>query len=391
MQEFGRPSILAEKDTVLAARILAVISRYQLESQNAQAQTPNAKFLEQITTRIALSEPVLMCLPAFPFKSPNTSSKVLGSLPDKAEEFALAHLNGLCAAIADIYAPGARLMIISDGLVYNGGYLLHQRSPWHALTVVDLLGVPDSSVWAYGEALRAMVSKQGLKHIEFSRLKDITTVDMPDKLDQIKYVSNATNFRHALLSQFGDPAFDISSKLREDEDTCLTYRGYIKFLATDLQDVYPVGPGRTKSQYKKGIEYIAKQMLFRGDVRRCSHDTADLTIANCSRRSPELCGRPSSITFDCPFTHRTAWKTRFRSVSCLPTHHSLRLGTLLSHFIETALLQQDAGQHLMLTIVSNWCTRMAGLATIGKRLSCYPGQPRKAVSHASLSTQRDLC
>ncbi len=61
-----------------------------------------------------------MCLPAFPFKSPNTSTKVLGRLPDKAEEFALAHLNGLCAAIGDVYPPGAKLMIISDGLVYNG-------------------------------------------------------------------------------------------------------------------------------------------------------------------------------------------------------------------------------------------------------------------------------
>lgn len=61
-----------------------------------------------------------LCLPAFPFKSPNTQSKVLGKLPDKGEEFALAHLNGLCLAVKDIYEPGAELVIISDGLVYNG-------------------------------------------------------------------------------------------------------------------------------------------------------------------------------------------------------------------------------------------------------------------------------
>lgn len=67
-----------------------------------------------------VNEPVPLCLPAFPFKSPNAESKVLGKLPDKGEEFALAHLNGLCLAVKDIYEPGARLTIISDGLVYNG-------------------------------------------------------------------------------------------------------------------------------------------------------------------------------------------------------------------------------------------------------------------------------
>ncbi|KAI2601828.1 Pyoverdine/dityrosine biosynthesis protein-domain-containing protein [Hypoxylon sp. NC1633] len=190
-----------------------------------------------------------MCLPAFPFKSPNTSTKVLGRLPDKAEEFALAHLNGLCAAIGDIYAPGARLMIVSDGLVYN-----------------DLLGVPDKDVWAYGEALRAIKARGDFRHIEFCRLKDLVHIDVPSELDEIRYVANATNFRHALLKQFGQPDYNVSLKISEDEDTCLTYRGYIKFLETDLQDVYPIGEGRSKSKYKRGIEYIAKQMLMRGDA-----------------------------------------------------------------------------------------------------------------------------
>lgn len=80
------------------------------------------KFLDQIYARVVQKQTILMCLPAFPFKSPNARSKVLGTEADKEEEVALAHLNGLCAAIAHIYAPGARLMIISDGLVYNGLY-----------------------------------------------------------------------------------------------------------------------------------------------------------------------------------------------------------------------------------------------------------------------------
>lgn len=103
----------------LAARILHIIYRYGYPRER-EAQKSNPKFIAQIRGRIEAEEPILMCLPAFPFKSPNTSSKVLGHLPDKGEEFALSHLNGMCAAIEHEYKPGARLMIISDGLVYNG-------------------------------------------------------------------------------------------------------------------------------------------------------------------------------------------------------------------------------------------------------------------------------
>ncbi|KAI0886328.1 Pyoverdine/dityrosine biosynthesis protein-domain-containing protein [Annulohypoxylon maeteangense] len=233
-----------------ASRILNIISRYKLTKDAFLSKSNDGiNFLSQIYSKVSANETVLMCLPAFPFKSPNTTSKVLGRLPDKAEEFALAHLNGLCAAIGDIYVPGARLMIVSDGLVYN-----------------DLLGVPDKDVWAYGEALRTLRTKKNFHHIEFCRLRDIVQIDVPNELDEIRYVANATNFRYALLKQFSKPGFNVSLRISEDEDTCLTYRGYIKFLATDLQNVYPVGEGRSKSKYKKGIEYIAKQMLMRGDA-----------------------------------------------------------------------------------------------------------------------------
>ena len=106
-----------------ASEILSVISRYELKKTDkvlSRADEGAIKFLAMIYTQVKSEKPIRMCLPAFPFKSPNTQSKVLGRLPDKAEEFALAHLNGLCAAIGDIYPPGAELTIISDGLVYNG-------------------------------------------------------------------------------------------------------------------------------------------------------------------------------------------------------------------------------------------------------------------------------
>lgn len=121
-------------------------------------------------------------------------------------------------------------------------------------------------MWAYGEALRALATARGFKHIKFSRLNDLLHTSLPDKLDEMTYVANATEFRRLLLNNFSRPNFDSSLEISTNEDTCLTYTGYLKFLETDLEYVYPVGTNRSRKQYKKGISYIAKQMLFRGDV-----------------------------------------------------------------------------------------------------------------------------
>lgn len=106
-----------------SAKILQIIDRYRLRKSKgtgAKEDEGRLKFLTLIYSHVKAGQPVPMCLPAFPFKSPNSTLKVLGTLPDKAEEFALAHLNGLCQSIGDVYPPGAKLTIISDGLVYNG-------------------------------------------------------------------------------------------------------------------------------------------------------------------------------------------------------------------------------------------------------------------------------
>ncbi|EEU37393.1 uncharacterized protein NECHADRAFT_51584 [Fusarium vanettenii 77-13-4] len=234
-----------------SSKILDIIGRYRLnrgENIYASADQSVLKFIALIYTHVKAQQAVPLCLPAFPFKSPNSTSKVLGKLPDKAEEFALSHLNGMCQAIADIYPPGAKLTIISDGLVYN-----------------DLLGVPDKDVWNYGETLRALAASKGFAHISFARLRDLVDIDLPKELDEMTYVANASNFRRALLNTFSKPGWTWD-EVRQAEDACMTYRGYIKFLQTDLETVYPIGEDRTKSRYKRGTEYIAKQMMARGDA-----------------------------------------------------------------------------------------------------------------------------
>ncbi|KAF5012480.1 hypothetical protein FDECE_1470 [Fusarium decemcellulare] len=235
----------------VSSKILDIIGRYRLQRDEdiySKSDQSVLKFIALIYTHVKARQPVPMCLPAFPFKSPNSKSKVLGNLPDKAEEVALSHLNGLCQAIADVYSPGAKITIISDGLVYN-----------------DLLGVPDKDVWSYGETLRSLAASKGFAHISFARLRDLVDISLPNELDEMTYVANASNFRRALLNTFSKPNWNWEDA-RQSDDVCLTYRGYIKFLQTDLETVYPLSDDRSKSRYKRGTEYIAKQMMARGDA-----------------------------------------------------------------------------------------------------------------------------
>lgn len=113
----------AKAISVTINAILDVLERYRLDLNDETSYLRSegrSRFFPIIQNQVEAEAPIHMVLPGFPFKSPNSVSKVLGTLPDKAEEFALAHLNSLCKSIGDIYEGGAELTIVSDGLVYNG-------------------------------------------------------------------------------------------------------------------------------------------------------------------------------------------------------------------------------------------------------------------------------
>lgn len=118
------PSISSGDDSSnrkMAVDILKIIESYGVDyEKNGGSWKGLESFISTVEERVKRREPIRMILPAFPFKSPNTRDKVLGTMPDLGEELALAHLNGLCENIAQVYEPGADVYISSDGLVYNG-------------------------------------------------------------------------------------------------------------------------------------------------------------------------------------------------------------------------------------------------------------------------------
>lgn len=98
-----------------------VLNRYRIEYQNDWDAPPSILRSETlIADFMRKGEAIQLILPGFPFKSSNRSKKVLGPLPDEAEHISLLHLNGLCEAIRDVTGHSTQLVIISDGISYNG-------------------------------------------------------------------------------------------------------------------------------------------------------------------------------------------------------------------------------------------------------------------------------
>ncbi|KAF4996083.1 hypothetical protein FDECE_12579 [Fusarium decemcellulare] len=205
-----------------SSRILAIIFEYALDKfddSKDRLAAGMSKFLSIIDGFVMAGKPIDMCLPAFPFKSANKVHKVLGFLPDKAEELALQRLDTIC---------------------------LHRDT------------------WAYGQALRALAVKKGLKQIEFSCLKDLVEFPLPEQMSEIVYVANATNFRRYLLNKYGKEDLDIDYEIATKPDTLMTYRGYRRFLESDLQYIFPTGKNRSNHVYKRDVKYLAKEMIIRG-------------------------------------------------------------------------------------------------------------------------------
>lgn len=127
------PGIFNDEDisgTLISSNILEIIFDYALnkfDDCRDRLEVGRPKFISVLNRFVKVGDRIDMCLPAFPFKSANKVNKALGFLPDKAEEIALARLNDMCRRIEEIYAPGARVVIVSDGLVYNG--MAHDPNP----------------------------------------------------------------------------------------------------------------------------------------------------------------------------------------------------------------------------------------------------------------------
>jgi pyoverdine/dityrosine biosynthesis protein Dit1 len=214
---------------------------------------------------IMQSKPVTFVLPAFPGKSPN-SAKVIGPLPDMAERRALKFLGRLCDQIRKIYAPGAQIILCSDGRVFS-----------------DVVGMREEDVTAYQEELTTLIEELGLP--------DILTFN----LDELCHGLDFDRVRRMLMAQYGKSPESLKEKIRrcgtpsessEDSEAQRMYCGITRFLVEDA-----MFPGQTKSRtaIQKDAKVRAYEVILRSNawselIAERFHDAVRLSI------HPQACG-----------------------------------------------------------------------------------------------------
>jgi pyoverdine/dityrosine biosynthesis protein Dit1 len=158
---------------------------------------------ERVARFVSRGVPVDFVLPAFPGKSPN-KSKVIGVVPDLAEQLSLNFLRKICDQIQRIYAPGARIIICSDGHVFS-----------------DLVHIPDSDIVIYQAKLTVMMGETGPKTLGvFS-------------LDREYGGRPYDEMRLLLMQRYGDGVAELKRQVRGGGDLLTLYRGITRFLLDD--------------------------------------------------------------------------------------------------------------------------------------------------------------
>ncbi|MET7304764.1 isocyanide synthase family protein [Embleya sp. NPDC005575] len=238
--------------------------------------------LDRLAHFVDRDEPVVFTLPAFPCKSPNPN-KVLGRLPDEGERLSLAFLDRLCASIARIHPPGARMLICSDGHVF-----------------ADLVHVPDSHIDAYTDELRAIVVRDDLRHLGVFDLRDVR-----DEPRGVGGEDTHEGKRAWLHARHAPSVARLRAQMRADEDTLRLYRGITRFLFEDAVDF----PG-TRSALQRDCRTRAYGVIQRSrawsDLIAEHHPDALRLSIHPQRRGAEKFG---IRLLDAPDVWATPWHT----------------------------------------------------------------------------------
>ena len=210
-----------------ALELLELVLRYKRPSKahgacDESCPSCQSPHLPKVLRAVRANEPVVFVLPAFPGKSPNLA-KVLGALPDMAEKLALQFLDELCEDIRELHAPGARMVLCSDGRVFS-----------------DVVGMLESDVTDYQDELESMITELGLTNVSTFNL------------DTMAEGKGFVQLREELMAEYGSPLELLREKVLrgskqpnfpEDEEAHRMYCGITRFLVEDS-----TFPGQTKSR-----------------------------------------------------------------------------------------------------------------------------------------------
>jgi pyoverdine/dityrosine biosynthesis protein Dit1 len=145
---------------------------------------------------------------------------VIGVSPDMAEQLSLNFLRKICDQIEEIYAPGVRITICSDGHVFS-----------------DLVHIADSDIASYQAELRVMMGE--MDHGPLGAFS----------LDREYNGRTYGKMRRLLMEHYGEGVEELKRQVRRGGDLLTLYRGITRFLLEDAD----------KPDYKKSRAALQRE------------------------------------------------------------------------------------------------------------------------------------
>lgn len=226
---------------------------------------------DRIDKFVGANTPISFAILGLPFKSTNHRDKVLGPLPDLGEELTIRNLETFNADIKSIYAPGIKILVASDGYMFN-----------------DILGVPDAEVQQYKEITKSFATN--------------STVSILDINDFYTGSNSTETKRDKLMLQFGYTWDKMEQEILFNPDVNILYKGMIRFMEEELADK----PFASNSQRHKEAKRLSREMMLRNEAYN------KLTRTELS----------SSIRLSMHSSVNNGYKYSFKLIPGAHTHHS---------------------------------------------------------------------
>jgi pyoverdine/dityrosine biosynthesis protein Dit1 len=189
-----------------------------------------ALHLPRVRAFVRVGHPIELVLPAFPAKAPNPQ-KVLGRLPDLGEARALERLSELLDDIEEVYSPGARLTLCSDGHVF-----------------ADVVGVSDADVDRYRDALVPLIDDARISWFDLgTAFGDAAPAEM----------------RRLLMQRYASSLEALRARSAESPGLAAQIDGIHRFL---FEDELALHPELSRNHARKSTRERAYEVVRRSDA-----------------------------------------------------------------------------------------------------------------------------
>lgn len=222
-----------ETNIPLVSLILEIFEKFRMTPMKDDQYELVGKPLlyEKMLWFVSRNLPISFVMLGFPMKSKNDRDKVLGTLPDMAEQVAFENFAKFNQLIQFLYPPGINMTIVSDGFIFN-----------------DVLDIEDKVVEQYEEMSKDM-----------SRIAPMTWFDMTNFYD--KNQSKAT-IRTKIIEQFGISPEELQRRILFDANVNYLYNGMTIFMKEEqATKEFPSG-----NQRQKAAKILTKEMMLRNEA-----------------------------------------------------------------------------------------------------------------------------